>query len=179
MTELEHLRALLDDAPTFETDIATSVGGTTVYQVRNPPLTDSAEVRVDGVQLTRDASFFITDGGKTITSHSPWPPGATITIRYTRQTFTDAELAGYLALASAEYDTHVGRVVAAAVFALDTLLTGSASALNFGAGSETFDMVSVFDRLARLRAMLLQTLADERLRPRLFAPVEPIALPYG
>jgi hypothetical protein len=83
------------------------------------------------------------------------------------QTYTDAALDFYLAEAGRDYAEPRQVVYRAAVLALDSMLTGAATALNFGAGAENFDMASVFDRLTRLRAIAA---SETTARPGVYAP---------
>ncbi len=67
---------------------------------------------------------------------APPAANANVTISYSRQTFTDAQLDHYLAEAGRGYSEPRQVVYRAARLTCDALLTGAATALNFGAGSE-------------------------------------------
>src|SRR4051812_23012631 len=142
MTDLERLRGLLEDEATDEVEVATGDGSTTVFAVRNPRAADdpTTTVSVDGADLVRGVTFFVTDNGRTITLVPAPPAGAQVIIRYRRQSFTDAELTDYLARAALDWGAGtVGLIYRAGLLALDTLLLGTATAVDFGADSEHFE----------------------------------------
>jgi hypothetical protein len=82
-------------------------------------------------------------------------------------TWDDAELGHYLLQAAETWtaDRHI--VYQAVVYAIDSIMMGAATALNFGAGQENFDMVSVWQRLQQWREMIVQWLETEAAQPAL------------
>ena len=155
--QLAWLRDLLEDNPTEEIEAVTGDGGTRSYTVSNPPMTaDSLKVLVDGEQKTLGTDYTVPDA-QTISFAQAPAAGTHVVFQYGRQLFSDAELTRYLTTAGEKYtdppcnssDIHVYR---AAIFAIDALLVGAATALRFGAGAEDFDMPSVFERLLSLRS---------------------------
>lgn len=176
MTTLEHLRNLLEDNPAPEHEISIATGDESEFFVSNPPITNGV-VKLDGLVQTLGVDYtigLVSGVAIKIVFNSLPVAGTKVEIEYTRQTWTDAELLAYLGLATIDWaGSPVGIVYQAAILALDSTLTGAATALNFGAGDENADMASVFDRLTRLRAVLSGHLAAEARRPLLLAPSPP------
>jgi hypothetical protein len=98
------------------------------------------------------------------------PPGAgaAVMIRYTRQTWTDNELEGYLEEARSEYVQTRHVVYRAGILALDTMAPGLAIAFDFGAGEETFSYTKAFDNLMTLRDKWEQWLEQNVEEGRLY-----------
>jgi len=169
VTDRQWLRQLLEDEPSTMLDSTAASGTDTDFYVGSPPITaGSVTVAVNGSLIT---SFTIVDAA-VVRFASPPAEGASVTIRYGRQTFADVDLDFYLSQARLDYSELRQIVYRAAVLALDSLLTGAATALPFGAGSETFDMVSVFDRLTKLRSIAA---SETTARPSVY--VEPVLPP--
>jgi hypothetical protein len=168
MTSLQWLRKLLEDEPSTEMDIAYGDGEDREFVVSNPPAT-SEVVRLNGVPQALNTHYvMIVRNSQPIGIRFNAAPAqdARVDIEYTRQTWGDTELATYLTGAEQNWITgSVESVYAAACYAVDTLLMGAATALNFGAGEESYDMVSVWQRLVQLRTEIwgpwLETRQDQ------------------
>jgi hypothetical protein len=174
MTDMAWLRKLLDDEQSMQAEIVEGDAATQTFMVRNPPVPDSdaTTVTVAGQPMARGSDFIVSDGGRSITLlGTPPGNGVAVVIRYPSQLWTDDELETYLAEAALKVGVartatatgpETGRqeyLYRAGVMAIDTLLSGTATGLNFGAGSETFDVASVFQRLMDLRKEWLDWLA--------------------
>lgn len=155
------LRKLLEDTPRVATETATADGNERSFYVSHellmlePPPT----VLVDGVVQVREAGDYTITAERDGIILSVKPVvGTIVNVRYFHQSWEDDELDIYLAAAANMYSDDQEIVYAAAIFAIDTLLVGASTALNFGAGAESFDMVSIFNRLVQLRAVFQQHL---------------------
>ena len=162
MTAVEWLRRLLDDAGGQEVEESYAQEGQTEFFIAAPPMSAAPTVIVNGkvegggwsVPATADEVIFAT--GLTLDTQ--------VVIRYVKQTFSEKELETYLLEAMTEYVAARHVVYRAAIFAIDTLLIGTAVAFDFGAGDESFRFSDVFTRLETLRAGLetwLTTNAEE------------------
>lgn len=156
MTDLTWLRKLLNDTNTSEVEVTDGNGTTTTFLVRNPPVPDddTTKVTVAGEQLARGSEFYVTDSGRSITIPAAPADGAQIVITYSSQLWDDDELQTYLQEATKHRDPLLERpnyIKTAGIMAIDTLLSGTATGLDFGAGAETFNISSVFQRLMALR----------------------------
>jgi hypothetical protein len=155
------LRRLIGDLALTEAELITAPGGTSEFFVSNPPIAGAPTVSVGGVPQT-------TPGGYSYTTYSvsfPAPPsaGSEVVIRYGRTTFDDVELESYVTSAMTDHGyVQVNHIVyRAAISAIDTLLVGAATSLDFGSGQETFSLSSVFTRLMALRAMFQTWLEND------------------
>ena len=158
MTQRDWLRRLLEDLPLFEADSAAGDGTRTEFAVTKPPITtDSAVVSVDGQAVTA----FTVERDAVVRFTTAPAAGANVVIAYQRQSFADDELDFYLEQATVRFADSDHQVYRAAIYAIDALLMGTATALNFGAGAENFDMVSVHTRLVALRNMYLEQILRE------------------
>ena len=165
MTQRDWLRRLLEDEPSREFETAAADGATREFRLANgPPLEGSLTVAVDGAATTA----YTQPEPDTVRFIATPAADAQVTFRYSQQTFSDAELDHYLGEAERDWGTAGGaQVYRAAMYAVDALLAGGATAINFGSGNESFDMASVFDRLLRLRSSFAAALAGEASRPAL------------
>jgi hypothetical protein len=168
LTQLEHLRKLLEDDPALQAEAVAGDGAARSFNVGNPPIiAGSVAVAVDGAALSSPAGFTVVED-RTVRLTTAPAATANVVISYSRQTFGDAELEHYLALAQTDWGlTGAAAVYRAGIYALDALLMGSAAALNF----ETFDMESVHNRMAGMRAVFAAGLAAEAARPALLTPL--------
>jgi hypothetical protein len=177
LTDLEWLRRILEDVLSEEAEAATADGESREFRVANPPIAaGTLTVFKNSVQLATPADYLLLPDARTIRFATTPNVNDALLFKYANLTFDDAELLHYLAVAALDWDSQTGRVYRAAVLALDSLLTGAATSLRFGAGSEERDLPSVFDRLAQWRAMLAQELAAQAARPALFDPGPPAVL---
>jgi hypothetical protein len=158
MSELTWLRRLVEDQARTEVEQAVASGQETRFYLSNPPVTGNVVVAVDGVTKTADADYFVEDARLVRFALAP-NAGSNITIQYDRQTFTDEELTEYLTAAALRF-TGVAQIYTAAIYAIDSLLVGAATALDFGAGAETYNMSSVFARLQSLREMYMERVTE-------------------
>lgn len=176
LSDLEHLRKLIEDEPAWEAETATAAASETEFFVSNPPVSEaSEEVRVDGVVKATPADYVIGDRLDRIIFAVPPGADAQVQVSYARQTFADEELDAFLELAGADWAPGtVGRIYRAGVLTLDALLTGAATALDFspGGGDAPEQLTTIFDRLVRWRAVLSQQLAAESARPFLITPTD-------
>lgn len=155
LTDIQWLRKLVEDEPVEESEISTADGVESDFFVSNPPISVGTEaVKVNGAATTA----YTVVQQRAVSFVSPPPANAQVLIRYTRQTFTDDELDHYLGIAGGEWTSQAGRVYRAAVYAIDSLMAGAATALDFGAGAESFSMTSVWARLQQLRQMYVASL---------------------
>jgi hypothetical protein len=153
-SELGWLRRLMEDAPAVEVETAVGDGVERLFLVRNPPMTATSEVvTVNGATQDLGTDYTITAEADGVLFVTAPPLNATVTIQYSRQSFTDDELTQYLTQAALDYTSTRNRVYQAAIYAIDALMVGAATALNWGAGAESFDMVSVWERLQRIREL--------------------------
>jgi hypothetical protein len=161
MAELDWLRRLMEDAPAVEIESAVGDGVEKLYNVRNPPMTAASEiVIVNGTTLATPAGYVVTQELDGVVFATAPAAGHQVTIQYSRQTFSDAELSEYLTQAGAYHTSEPNRVYQAAIFAIDSLMIGAATALNWGAGAENYDMVSVWQRLQQIRSLFQQRLEE-------------------
>jgi hypothetical protein len=153
LTELQLLRLLLEDNPAPEAEVATSAANETEFMVSNPPIgTGSETVRVDGIEKASPADYDVAASRDRIVFVTAPGVNKKIEVEYTRQTWPDEELDAYLVWAAADWDDNsVEKVRQAGVYAIDTLLVGAATGLNFQAGDISEDLVSVWQRLIQLR----------------------------
>ncbi len=173
MSELEHLRVLLEDVPRRKLETVVGDGISATFSVGAGPILANVTAAIDGSEAVPTWE----PGGDDLT-FSPAPvAGAMVVFSYTRSTWSDAELAHFLALATEDHDRPVERVYRAATLAVDTLLKGAASALSFGEGGDRFEVADIFDRMSRFRAMLATELARQEARPRIVEPTEPAPAP--
>lgn len=161
---IEWLRRLLEDLPAVELETASASGLEVEFYVNNPPMLTAPApvVTVAGAVLVEGGDYSIPTERDRVILLVPPTAGATVNIRYWRQTFDDAELTRYLTAAAPSYgaDDDVFVVYRAAIYAIDALLMGTATALRFGAGAEDFDLPSVHERLMGLRQMFAEYLMD-------------------
>jgi hypothetical protein len=170
-SDLAWLRDLLEDDPKQEIESVTGDGATRLFTLANPPtLPGTLTVTLDGAEQEQGIDYTLPDA-QTVVFTDPPAAGAHVVLAYRRQTWGDDELGRYLAAAGSNWDEQLPRVYAAASMALDSLMTGAAAALDFGAAGERFELSTVFDRLARWRALIAVTLSDEAARPKTFEPV--------
>ena len=173
MDELAHLRKLLDDDPAFEQEVSTALGDELEFLVSNPPIT-AETVRVNGAAQSSPGDYDVVDVNGVpakVVFVSPPPADARVEVSYTRQTWSDDELQSYLDLAAVDWAEQAGKVYRAGIMAIDGLLTGAATALDFGPPQEGgVEMTSVFSRLITLRSTLAQALASEGARPFVLDP---------
>jgi hypothetical protein len=176
LSDLQRLRLLLEDMPAAEHELAIASGTDAEFFVSNPPVReDSEEVRVDGVVQQSPADYIMGPKRDRIRFVTAPSEGAKVELLYARETFSDDELEAFLELAGADWaEGTIGHVYKAGVLALDSVLRGSATALDFsvGGGQAPGELTSVFDRLIRWRAVLSQQLAAESARPMLVEPSE-------
>jgi hypothetical protein len=156
--QLTWLRALLDDraAPSVERVVAS--GAETEFFVSSPPIYTGGPVVVTATTPDGRSSSVLDPGDYAVTPFGDGiqfaqPPAADtqLVIRYVRLTWSDEELSGYLLAAAEEYvaDQHI--VYRAGIYALDTLLMGTATGFDFGVGADSFAFSSIFQRLLLLR----------------------------
>lgn len=177
-SDLARLRALLEDVPGWQVETAAGTGSNRDFYFANPPAlqTPALVVALNGVVLATPADYVVSTERDRVTLTTAPPAGSMVAMKYARQTFNDDELLGFLSEAAVDWPAGVGRTYRAAAFALDTLLMGVATALNFGAGAETFDVAGVHERLERVRAQFAAELSRQAARPAVLAPVEPVPL---
>ena len=167
---LAALRLLLEDLAKVEAEVLVTPGQTSEFFVSNPPIVSTPTVNLAGVPLSCPAEFGFSDFSVTLVTAPA--AGQKLTIRYRRRTFPDAELERYVAQALEEHDRDVAVLYRAAIYALDSLLVGAASALDFGSGQETFQLSSIHTRLTQTRALWLAEVDAQAHRPRTFAPAD-------
>lgn len=164
LTDLEWLRKLIEDEPRMEVETAAASGTERDFFVANPPIvTGSVAVAVNGLTLA-ETEFSVVDN-RIIRLVTVPALDAQVTIEYSHQTFSDRELEHYLTQAKLEFADQRYYVYRAAMYAIDTLMVGLATALDFGAGAETFNMSSVHARLSQMRASYAQHLTEGDDRP--------------
>jgi hypothetical protein len=150
--QLTWIRALIDDRGNPEVEISNANGTQTEFFVAAPPIS-TATVTVNGAPLTPGTDYTIPPTNDEVILTTPPAINSQVVVRYVRQTFSDDELNGYLDSAGQDFvkDRHI--VYQAAIWAVDTLLSGTATAFDFGAGQESFQFSGVFSRLIQLREM--------------------------
>lgn len=160
--QLLWLRRLLDDMGSLEVDQMTASGSQTEFFVRAAPINTNGSVAVQlaGETLDLGSDYVIGPEGDSIILDDPPALGTSVTVRYTRQTWADDELNLYLTQAATEYvaDRHI--VYKAGVYAIDTLLAGTATAMDFGEGQQYFRFSGMFDALTSLRTIWQAWLAE-------------------
>lgn len=155
--ELAWLRRLLGDQQVPQIETAVASGADTDFYVQTPPITSgTVTVTIDNVP---NVAFTVLQERAVRILPAP-VAGAAVVIAYERQTFTDAELNEYLGYAGANWEGP-SKVYQAAVYAIDSLLMGAATALDFGAGAEAYNMTSVWSRLSQLRALYVDWLNSD------------------
>jgi hypothetical protein len=155
VTELEWLRRLVEDSGTRKVERLVASGVETDFYVQNTPVVDaSVLVTVEGEP---GEDYEVVDG-RIVRFSDPPPEGTDLAIYYEWRAFSDEELDFYLAQA-AMVRTGAAKVYQAAAYAIDTLLLGAATALDFGAGAETYNMSSIFQRLTGLRTAYEERIA--------------------
>jgi hypothetical protein len=149
LTQLQWLRNILDDNGSPEVEVSTATGEQVEFFVAAPPIS-SVSVYVNSVVVSPSA-YTVPDTNDEVIFNTPPAFEDTVTIRYTRQTWPDAELNNYIAEAQSEYtkDRHV--VYRAAIFAIDTLQLGMRLAFDFGAGDENYSFSRTAEGVAQLR----------------------------
>jgi hypothetical protein len=165
MTVLSWLRRLLEDVPRVKLDSAYADGERTDFYVTNPPAANTL-VAVNGQLKALATDYDLIDDRGVRFLVAP-ATDAQVVIQYERQTWPDDELDHYIEQALQEWDLDRHVVYRAAIYAIDTLLIGLATGMNFGAGAEAFDIASVFARMQQLRALFLQQLAAAMDEPSL------------
>lgn len=158
LTDLQWLRKLIEDELTTENESSAASGAETTFFVGNPPIIGTPTVGVNGVPKQNPADW--TNTSRYVVFGTAPAANATVTIQYDRQSFTDDELNHYLTQAQLDFDDQRLYVYQAAVYAIDSMLLGASTALNFGAGAENYDMVSVWNRLTKLREMYMTYISD-------------------
>jgi hypothetical protein len=152
---LSWLRTLIEDLPVIARDTAAADGATTAFFVKNAPMSASPApmVAINGVSKAEGVDYAVTAERSGIVFPVAPVADAQVTVVYGRQTFDDAELQWYIGQAQTEWtlDRHV--VYRAAIYVIDSMLMGMATAMHFGAGAEDFDLPSVYQRLTQLRAL--------------------------
>jgi len=159
---LTWLRRLLDDVGAPELQQFSALTGQTEFFIAAPPMLGPPTVFLQGKELS--SGWMVPETVDRIVFSTPLKLGEQVVVRYTRQTFSTAELEEYLNEAKTEYIAPKHLVYRAAIFALDTLRTGVALAFDFGAGDENFRFSDVDARLTKLRDGLekwLQENAEE------------------
>lgn len=153
--QLFWLRKLLDDTGSLELEHMTASGQQTEFFVRAAPINTGGPlaVQVAGQTMTQGADYTVGPESDSIILTDAPPLGSSVTIRYTRQTWPDTELTMYLSQAATEYfaDRHI--VYKAGVYAIDTLMSGAATAMDFGEGQQYFRFSGTFDALSTLRSI--------------------------
>lgn len=158
LTDLEWLRKLIEDEQTTENESSAASGSETTFFVGNPPIIGVPVVGVNGVPKAEPADF--THTARYVAFTAAPAANSTVTIQYERQSFPDAELEHYVEQAKLDFSDQRLYVYQAAIYAIDSMLLGASTALNFGAGAENYDMVSVWNRLTRLRDMYAKYISD-------------------
>jgi hypothetical protein len=152
------LRRMVNDIARTEAEMIIAPGGGNEFFVANPPIVETPLVALNNVSQTTPAQFSYTPYSVIFVTAPE--VGSSVTIRYARTTFSDTVLEGYLQAAAYEYTAPQHLVYRAAIYVVDTLLAGAATALDFGSGQENFQMSSVFNRLTQLRNLWEQWLEN-------------------
>ena len=152
--QLLWLRRLLDDMGSLEVERMTASGNQTEFFVRAAPINSAGQlaVQVAGQTMTQGTDYQLAPEGDSIILTDTPPLGASVMVRYTRQTWADDELSLYLSQAALEYtaDRHI--VYQAGIYAIDTLMSGTATAMDFGEGQQYFRFSGMLEALTSLRA---------------------------
>lgn len=160
--QIAWVRKLIEDTPLARVEQMVAPGGTPEFYVERPPMIDgTVSVLLNGADQVLGADYTVEDAGRTIRFSAAPPADAMVTVKYSRQRFSDDDLKVFLDASDAAAETDAARVYGASVAAIDTLLLGAATALDFGAGAETFGMSSVFNRLMQLRSLYESRMDDE------------------
>lgn len=171
MTDREWLALLLENGPSQEVEAVTGDGVSRDFTVANPPISAALEVALDGAIQVLTTNYTQPDD-RTVRFVTAPPADSHIVLSYSHEIFSAAELDAYLLAAAEHWDPltqRAGLVYHAAQLAIDALLTGAAIALSFGNDAQA-DTPSIFDRLARLRAILGMQVSAEAARPIVFEP---------
>lgn len=172
LSDLEHLRKLLDDDSASEHEIAIASGAESEFYVTNPPMTaGSAVVKVDEDVKVLGVDYTIGERADRVIFAAPPAEGSRVEIEYTRLTWPDSELEHYLTVAGLDWPAAPGLIYKAAIYALDGLLMGASAVGGTGGGDEAPELAAVGDRLLRLRAALAGELVEQGRRPLTFEPV--------
>jgi hypothetical protein len=154
------LRRLLDDRGTPQLEQAVASGQQVEFFVRAPPIVGQPTVLVNGVSTTE----FTVDsyGDEVILSTAP-PLGTSVLIRYIRTTWPDEELSDYLNSAASLWGQNQSSLVVyqAGIYAIDGLMAGSATAMDFGEGLRDFRFSQTFGELLQLRTYWQQQVDDK------------------
>lgn len=157
------VRRLLEDNPVTESELATADGKQLVFAVSNPPMiSGTISVGVNGKVLTEKTEYTVDPSFSKIVFEVGKAPAedASVEIQYNRQTWGDEELELYLAQANQEWYAQRHVVYQAFIYAVESIMFGTAVGLSFGSGDEKFDIPSVYTRLTqrvdKVRAWLEQ-----------------------
>ena len=165
LSTIAWLRRLISDVPAMHHDLAMGDGSTTAFYLAAGAATaGTVIVTVNDALQELGADYQLTPGLDGIVFDSPPPDEARVRIGYSNTEWDDDTLETFLAAAGQRYDVNVEMVLViyqAAIYAIDTALIGLATALNFGAGAEQFDMASVFNRLLQLRDTWLAFITEQ------------------
>lgn len=157
------LRRLLEDTPVTESELATADGKQLVFAVSNPPMiSGTIIVALNGKVLTEKTEYTVDPSSSKIVFPVGKAPAedASVEIQYNRQTWGDEELELYLQQANKEWYAQRHVVYQAFIYAVESVMFGTAVGLSFGSGDEKFDIPSVYSRLTqrvdKVRAWLEQ-----------------------
>lgn len=159
--EIVWLRKLLEDPVAYQQELVSATGTQLVFLVRNPPIVKGTDkVYVNGLAKVNGTDYTIEEGRK-IVFKAPAPGlDEEIQIEYGHQTWEDEELELYLEQANKEWYQERHVVYQAFIYAVESIMFGLATGLNFGSGDEKFDIASVYTRLTervdKVRAWLEQ-----------------------
>jgi hypothetical protein len=144
---------LLENVPHLQRQAFTGDGATTTFILRSAPvLALPMTVIVNGAPVVSGTGWtFNANAPRELTFAEPPGLGAAIQLQWFNTLWDQYELAYYQRQARLDYFDDRGVVYQAALYALDVVLLGAATALNFGSGQENFDFQSVFTRLETLR----------------------------
>lgn len=160
----EWLARILQATPSVGTQTLIGDGQSNVFFLRDAPASKPApSVAIGAETMTPGNGFTIDAAAPNALRFAAAPAdGAILRVQYFTTVWEEQELAGYIAQAEKQYSEDLGVVYQAAIFAIDAVSLGMATALNFGAGQETYDLQSVYDRLMQLRETFNQWLVERQ-----------------
>lgn len=153
-TPIGWLRKLLEDDPAAEYEASTADGEQIDFYAANPPMSGDVTVRLNAGAQSTPADYLVSEDARYIRFNVAPAADARVELTYFRQMWPNEELQHYLDQAALEWDEDRFRVYQAGIYAIDSLMMGAATGLNFTEGRQNFDIVSVWDRLQRLREIL-------------------------
>jgi hypothetical protein len=145
MSELDELRALIQDRPVLEVNKLVGYGDGVrdkFLMPRKPLLSDGLQIFLDGVeQSSEDYTVDLETGG--LTFDTPPSEGEEITVTYHHATLSDLELDSIL-------NRNPGSIYLAASEALQMILAGKGRLINFAKADSRVDLSHVRKDLMKL-----------------------------